>query len=452
MKKILAVLLLLCGSALAQVPVSLGTYPQFVSILPSGAMNAFGCVGTYYSGTTTPLATYTDYSGVTLNPDPTPLSAGGTANIWFQSGLIYSVVIKSSGGVNCASGATILTVNGVNGSLLNNANVWAASQTFDATTYFNLSDLQLVFGSPSGTQTTLDIPPTSSNVILHGPVLTASDTLVSENATQILTDKNLTTGTEINGCGVTNGPATYVCIPNNSVTATILNELAIATGAPSTATVAPSSTTSAIIGIVTAGAGITGTATIQQSGIVNCAFDGGTTAGDYFQVSTSVPGNCHDTGAGTYPVAGSGQVLGLVLSTGTGSQSVNLFSPGIVTSPSLINLLGQSAIASTVGGTGAGTGPTIACSDTCTDSGGFLVITTGSSPTGSSATVVTVTFGGTHTAAHCSITPFGAAQALLSAAQVGVLMVEPTAFEIISGASGLTGATQYSWNYVCTFS
>jgi hypothetical protein len=57
-----------------------------------------------------------------------------------------------------------------------------------------------------------------------------------------------------------------------------------------------------------------------------CVFDGGTTAGNYVQASTSAAGACHDAGA-NYP--GSGQIIGRILSTnaGAGTYMVDLFGP-----------------------------------------------------------------------------------------------------------------------------
>jgi hypothetical protein len=172
----------------------------------------------------------------------------------------------------------------------------------------------------------LDIPPTSSDLILHGPPITADDTLVSQNATQTLTNKNLTAGTQINGCGITNGAGTYVCLPNNSGTATLINRLASLSGLTGTVIATPVAATGGIIGIVTAGAGITGNATIQESGEVNCVFDGAVTGGDYVQISPTVTGECHDAGS-TYPT--SGQVVGQLISSGSGTLEINLFGPEI---------------------------------------------------------------------------------------------------------------------------
>jgi hypothetical protein len=332
MKRFLLAFSILVGIATAQVV--LITPPKFNSVLQDGTPNAFGCVWTYQNNTTVPLATQTDYSSGINNPNPVPLDSGGSANIWLQAGQIYTIVIKSAGGVNCASGATVSTTNGVNQSILNLNNTWNGTQTFLSQVFFNPSDLQLVFGAPSGTQTTLDIPPTSANFILHGPPITGNDTLLSQNATQTVQNKNFTSGTQINGCGVTNGPGTYVCIANNGSTATVLNNVAILTGSPSTATIAPLSiantgSTLGIVGVVVANAGITGTAVIQQTGLSQCTFDGATAAGQYVYVSPfsnglcSTDSNINDGDPGTNPYG----AFGIVLSTngGPGTYAVMLF-------------------------------------------------------------------------------------------------------------------------------
>lgn len=110
--------------------------------------------------------------------------------------------------------------------------------------------------------------------------------------------------------------AVVIEIPNAGTTGTTVNELAKLNGAPSTAVVAATSDTQALIGIVSGGAGTTGSAQIVVEGQTTCAFDGSTTAGDYFQASASAGGKCSDIGS-TYP--GSGQALGRVLTTNTGA-------------------------------------------------------------------------------------------------------------------------------------
>src|ERR1039458_849167 len=76
-----------CASfAPAQTAVVVSPWPQFVSYLQNGQPNAFGCLFTYEISSTTPLPTYTDFSGATLNANPVILSAGGTASVWIAAG------------------------------------------------------------------------------------------------------------------------------------------------------------------------------------------------------------------------------------------------------------------------------------------------------------------------------------------------------------------------------
>ena len=107
-------------------------------------------------------------------------------------------------------------------------------------------------------------------------------------------------------------------VANASSTGTTVNTLAKLTGAPSTGVIAATTDTSGVVGVVVSGAGTTGNAQIAVAGQASCIFDGATTAGDYVQTSSTTGGDCHDTG-GTLPT--SGQVLGRVLSTGSGGKT-----------------------------------------------------------------------------------------------------------------------------------
>jgi hypothetical protein len=323
MKKLALFILMACIAAFAQVPVTLSPQPVFTSYLQNGQPNAFGCVLTFANNTTNPQVTYTDYSGTTENPYIVPLTAGGTANIWLAENEIYTIVIKTYGGVNCQYGQTVSSTNGVTGyyGLLNLPNTWYATQTFAEPIVISPLSFQIVTGTAPN-QTTLNFPQPSGNVTLTFPSTTQN--ILGNLSPQITTPI-------VNGCGMTNGPGTYVCIANNSSTATVLNGLATLTGAPSTATVSPITATGGVIGIVTAGAGITGNATIQQSGTVSCIFDGATTAGDYVEISTTTAGDCHDSGlAPPTPLPQGTQEVGIVLSTnsGAGTYTIALASGG----------------------------------------------------------------------------------------------------------------------------
>lgn len=111
-------LVCMCASVCAAqtaVPVVLAPVPQLQFFDQSGRPLSFGCVFTFQSQTTTPLATYTDFTGQFQNQNPVLLNAGGSANIWLQSGQAYSLTVKSSGGTNCSLGQTLYTVDGVGG-------------------------------------------------------------------------------------------------------------------------------------------------------------------------------------------------------------------------------------------------------------------------------------------------------------------------------------------------
>ena len=104
------------------VPVILSPVPKIQFFDASGRPLAFGCVFSYQSGTTTPLATYTDSTGTVQNTNPVILDAGGFANgvtaggmIWLAAGQAYTLKVVSAGGVHCASGTTQYTIDGVGG-------------------------------------------------------------------------------------------------------------------------------------------------------------------------------------------------------------------------------------------------------------------------------------------------------------------------------------------------
>lgn len=88
------------------------------------------------------------------------------------------------------------------------------------------------------------------------------------------------------------------------------------------------------IGICLTNCGIAGPQTIQISGAASCAFDpGGSTTGWYVLISGTTNGKC--TAVPNYPngsnVVNLGQIIGRCLTTGSGTQSIELFSPEIQT-------------------------------------------------------------------------------------------------------------------------
>jgi hypothetical protein len=160
-------------------------------------------------------------------------------------------------------------------------------------------------------------------------------------------------------------------IAHAGATGTSNNLLAKLTGAPSTAVKAATSDTSGILGVVVSGGGTSGSAQIAREGTALCTFDGGTTAGDYVQISSTVAGDCHDAGA-SLPTGG--QVLGRVLSTnasaGTYSVALQPISQGVTVGG------GGGSLTVQVGGTTVGTQATLnfasgnGITQSCTDNGG----------------------------------------------------------------------------------
>ena len=100
---------------------SLSPTPKLQFFDANGAPLAGGLLYTYAAGTTTPLASYTDSTGVSLNTNPITLDSRGEANVWL-SGAIYKFALYTSASV------LIWTVDNINGS------TFASNATGDGTT------------------------------------------------------------------------------------------------------------------------------------------------------------------------------------------------------------------------------------------------------------------------------------------------------------------------------
>jgi len=88
-------------------PASLSQTPKLQFFTAAGVPLVGGKLYSYEAGTTTPLATYTDSTGGTSNPNPTILDSRGEAGVWLGSSL-YKLKLTDSSDVE------IWTVNNVN--------------------------------------------------------------------------------------------------------------------------------------------------------------------------------------------------------------------------------------------------------------------------------------------------------------------------------------------------
>ncbi len=137
----------------------------------------------------------------------------------------------------------------------------------------------------------------------------------------------------LNAGGVTGSRYVATELQNDATTGTGQYLLEVATSNVSTlmtVKTAPAGTTSGIVGICNADCGLYAAQHHNESitgGSFLCTFDNTAVENDYYQASSSVAGNCHDAG-GSLP--GSGQVLGRVLTAGTGLQSVYFNNSGDV--------------------------------------------------------------------------------------------------------------------------
>lgn len=126
MKKIALLLLLLTvPAAFAQGVVPFrSSRATFVD--SNGVPLAGGCIFTYLGGTSTPQATYTDYTGGTPNTNPVILDSSGSAVIWLGSNT-YKFIAFSFGGTNCATGSQQWSVDQIPGDAFLNGTISGAT-------------------------------------------------------------------------------------------------------------------------------------------------------------------------------------------------------------------------------------------------------------------------------------------------------------------------------------
>lgn len=96
---------------------TLSPSPKMQFFTAAGVPLVGGKLFTYASGTTTPLATYTDSTGNTTNTNPVILDSRGEANVWFGPSR-YTLLLRDSldnliwtaAGVNSSPSAQTTTI------------------------------------------------------------------------------------------------------------------------------------------------------------------------------------------------------------------------------------------------------------------------------------------------------------------------------------------------------
>jgi hypothetical protein len=117
-------------------------------------------------------------------------------------------------------------------------------------------------------------------------------------------------------------PQGTIYAPNDSATGTTLYKLAKLNSSGNAVIMATTDTTG-YAGVVVANAGTTGIACLAQSGVWPIIMDATSTLQHYVQISSSVGGDGHDTGATTLPTTG-GDIVGRIQAASTGSGGTSL--------------------------------------------------------------------------------------------------------------------------------
>ena len=133
-----------------------------------------GKLFTYASGTTVPLATYTDSTGNFANANPVILDSRGEANVWFGPSR-YTLVLKDSldnliwtaDGVNTSQGAQTAVI------------VASASQTVFTVPEYGLGGYLMVIVNGLVKEFNYDYTETNTTTITFGTGLTAGQRVVT---------------------------------------------------------------------------------------------------------------------------------------------------------------------------------------------------------------------------------------------------------------------------------
>ena len=141
---------------------SLAPTPKLQFFDANGAPLAGGLLYTYAAGSTTPLATYTDSTGLIANTNPIVLDSRGEANVWLGAA-IYKFALYTSVGV------LIWTVDNINGSTFSvNADGDGTTLAFSVVNGFTAIYINGVYQNrntytvTSGTVTFTEAPPDTS--------------------------------------------------------------------------------------------------------------------------------------------------------------------------------------------------------------------------------------------------------------------------------------------------
>jgi hypothetical protein len=153
---------------------TLSPSPKMQFFTAAGVPLVGGKLYTYASGTTTPLATYTDSTANTANANPVILDSRGEADVWFGPSR-YSLTLKDS------LDNLIWTAAGVN-SVLGSQNaviIATATQTVFTVPEYGLGGYLMVIVDGLVKEFNYDYTETNTTTITFGTGLTAGQRVVT---------------------------------------------------------------------------------------------------------------------------------------------------------------------------------------------------------------------------------------------------------------------------------
>jgi hypothetical protein len=153
---------------------TLSPSPKMQFFTAAGVPLVGGKLFTYASGTTTPLATYTDSTGNTTNTNPVILDSRGEANVWFGPSR-YTLLLKDS------LDNLIWTAAGVNSSpsVQTTTIVATSGQTVFTVPEYGLGGFLMVIVNGVVKEFNYDYTETNTTTITFGSGLTAGQRLVT---------------------------------------------------------------------------------------------------------------------------------------------------------------------------------------------------------------------------------------------------------------------------------
>lgn len=153
---------------------TLSPSPKMQFFTAAGVPLVGGKLYTYASGTSVPLATYTDSTALTANANPVILDSRGEANVWFGPSR-YTLVLKDS------LDNLIWTADGINSSqgAQNPVTVAVAYQTVVTVPEYGLGGYLMVFVNGVLKEFNVDYTETSTTSITFASELTAGQRIIT---------------------------------------------------------------------------------------------------------------------------------------------------------------------------------------------------------------------------------------------------------------------------------